>query len=62
MSFRVVILVLMMLIIIPVLTVNESDSSNSIAVKILGDLAVLNYTDTSQPPLYNVRYLYNTLC
>jgi hypothetical protein len=43
--YRVVILVLMMLIIIPLLTVNELDSSETIAVWIIGTLAALNYTD-----------------
>jgi hypothetical protein len=53
--YRVVILVLMMLIIIPLLTVNELDTSETIAVQIIGTLAALNYTDVSGQHLYEVK-------
>ncbi len=56
--YRVVILVLMMLIIIPLLTVNELDTSEAIAVQIIGTLAALNYTDTSGQQLYQVSEQY----
>ncbi len=56
-----VILVLMMLIIIPLLTVNEEDSSETIAVQIIATLATLNFTNTAAVNPYTVRWIHSLI-